>query len=152
MAPVHLRPLSVVQLPPIPVTTSVALVSGGTSATPRRGSGTSTSGADMTHLVTDSAALRAHLAAFAEALSKDSPDAYEYAAASLQLEEELIDEWNRALGYGDSTGRSLDFLPAPRSVGELEVAVASVRVHIAEARIRLMDDLGDVLTVDGNPI
>ena len=81
-----------------------------------------------------------------------SIEAYEYAAASLQLEEELIDEWNRALGYGDSTGRSLDFLPAPRSVGELEVAVASVRVHIAEARIRLMDDLGDVLTVDGNPI
>ena len=79
-------------------------------------------------------------------------EAYEYAAASLQLEEELIDEWNRALGYGDSTGRSLESLPAPRSVGELEVAVASVRVHIAEARIRLMDDLGDVLTVDGNPI
>jgi len=79
-------------------------------------------------------------------------EAYEYAAASLQLEEALIDEWNRALGYGDSTGRVDPSLPAPRSVGELEVAVASVRVHIAEAKARLMDDLGDVLTVDGNPI
>ena len=80
-------------------------------------------------------------------------DAYEYAAASLQVEEALVDELNRANGHDVPPRPGAPIPPPPpRPAKGVEAALASVRVHIDRARERLLNDFGDTLTVDGLPV